>query len=313
MTPPNPNPRWYHLTPARFFIGLLVVQVFLFLSEWFKWFAFNEKRGWTLLIAVGVVGLAVLVMLVRGLVCVCFRRRFQFGVRSLLLCVVAVSVPLGWFAWEMERARRQREAVEVIVGKGGSIFYDYEIGEEGHFIPHQETLIRRWSNSLFGPDFCADVVEVVCFRCDHGNDVASYVKRLPEVEFVTMAETQFDDTGLAHLRGATKLRKLQLSDVLVTDDGLTYVKQLSNLESLALNRTQITDAGLRDIEDLTRLTELNLIQTKVTNVGLVHLKRLTSLRELFLGGTQVTDEGVKKLQQALPDCRIFFAEPPLPP
>jgi hypothetical protein len=67
MTPPTPNRRWYHLTPDRFFIGLLVVQVFLLLSDQFKWFPFNEKKGWTVLIAVGVVGLAVLVMPVREL------------------------------------------------------------------------------------------------------------------------------------------------------------------------------------------------------------------------------------------------------
>jgi hypothetical protein len=45
---------------------LLAVQVFLLLSERFRRFAFNDKKGWTVLIAVGLVGLAVLVMLVWG-------------------------------------------------------------------------------------------------------------------------------------------------------------------------------------------------------------------------------------------------------
>ena len=103
MTAPRPNRRWYHPTPARFFIGLLAVQVLLFLSEHFQWFPFNEQKGWTVLIAVGVVGLAVVVMLLRGVVSLCLRRRFQFGVRSLLLFLVAVSVPLGWFAWSSVR------------------------------------------------------------------------------------------------------------------------------------------------------------------------------------------------------------------
>ena len=50
----QPNHRWYHLTPDRFFVGLLVVQVFLLLSERLQWFAFNENKGWTVLIAVAV-------------------------------------------------------------------------------------------------------------------------------------------------------------------------------------------------------------------------------------------------------------------
>jgi hypothetical protein len=75
------------------------------LSERFQWFPFNEHKGRTVLIAVGVVGVAIVVMLVWGVVCLLLRRRFQFGVRSMLVFLVAVSVPLGWFAWEMQRAR----------------------------------------------------------------------------------------------------------------------------------------------------------------------------------------------------------------
>ncbi len=124
---PKPNRRWYRLTPDRCFVGLLVVQVFLLLSERFQWFAFNEHKGWTVLIAVGVILVAVVVMLVWGLVCLCLRRRFQFSFRSLLVFVVAVSVPLGWFAWQMDRARRQREAVTRILELGGTVVsYDYE-------------------------------------------------------------------------------------------------------------------------------------------------------------------------------------------
>ena len=113
MTAPKSHRRWYHLTPERLFAGLLAVQTLLFLSERFQWFAFNEKKGGTVLIAVGVVGVAVVVMLLWFVVSLCFRRRpFQFSVRSLLLFVVALSVPLGWFAWEMREAGRQKEAVE---------------------------------------------------------------------------------------------------------------------------------------------------------------------------------------------------------
>jgi hypothetical protein len=70
----EPRRRWCHLTPDRFFIGLLVVQVLLILSEPFDWFTFSESKGWTVLIAVGVVGLAVLLMLLWGLVCLVLRR-----------------------------------------------------------------------------------------------------------------------------------------------------------------------------------------------------------------------------------------------
>ena len=59
--------RWHHLTPDQLVIGLLVVQVFLLLSARFQWFPFNENKGWTVLIAIAVIGLAVVVMLLWGL------------------------------------------------------------------------------------------------------------------------------------------------------------------------------------------------------------------------------------------------------
>ncbi len=52
------------------------------------------------------------------------RRWLQFRLRTLLIAVLVLSLPLSWFAWRMEKARKQREAVEVIRGTGGYTIYD---------------------------------------------------------------------------------------------------------------------------------------------------------------------------------------------
>ena len=62
MTDPTPTRR-FRLTPAWLIYGLLVVEGLLWLSERYRWFWFNEKKGWTVLIAVAVVGVVLLVML----------------------------------------------------------------------------------------------------------------------------------------------------------------------------------------------------------------------------------------------------------
>jgi hypothetical protein len=62
MTDAKPT-RWYRPTPDRFVIGLLVVECLLWFSERYNWFWFNEKKGWTVLIAVAVVGGAMVVVL----------------------------------------------------------------------------------------------------------------------------------------------------------------------------------------------------------------------------------------------------------
>ena len=95
-------------------IGLLVVEGLLWLSERYRWFWFNEKKGWTVLIAVAVVGVTMLVMLLWFIASLLFRWRFQFSIRSLLVLTVAVAVPCSWLAVEMKAARKEREAAAAI-------------------------------------------------------------------------------------------------------------------------------------------------------------------------------------------------------
>jgi len=128
----RPKRRWYYITPDRLIMGLLAVEGVLFLSEWFQWFAFNEKKGYTVLIAVAAVCVVLVVMLLWLVVSLLFRWRFQFSLRSLVVLVVAVAVPLGWFGMKLREAERQRRAVEAIRKAGwlggwrGWVEYDNE-------------------------------------------------------------------------------------------------------------------------------------------------------------------------------------------
>ncbi len=87
-------------------------------------------------------------------------------------------------------------------------------------------------------------------------------------------------------------------------------EHLGNAIVARLENTQITDAGLEHLEGLTKLEGLWLNGTQVTDAGLVHLEGLTKLEYLYLWNTQITDEGVKKLQEALPNCKIYHLTPP---
>jgi hypothetical protein len=243
LTTPTSKRHWYHLTPARFFIGLLAVQVFLLLSEQFQWFPFNEKKGWTVLIAVGVVGVALLVMLVWGLVYLLLRRRFQFSFRSLLVFLVAVSVPLGWLTWETEKARRQREAVEGMLRFGASVCYDYQFDENGDWIGGEKPTRPLSLRALAGDDFFCEVVRVSCWN------------------------SEFGDNDARNLNGMTTLKELWLNDAIVTDSGLEFLHEMKRLEELSLAGTLITDSGLKHINGLTNLRVLSLNRTRVTDEG----------------------------------------------
>ncbi len=274
--------RWYHLTPDRLLLALLPIIGLLFLSERFCWFAFNEHKNWTVLIAVAVVGVALLLMFLWFGVSLVSRLRFQFSTRSMLVFVAVVAVVCSWFAVKMQQARRQREVVVAVEKDGGYVAYDYEYDSDGNVLPGPAWPLGL--RNLVGVDFLSDVrsLDYRSFDCNG----------------------QVTDAGLMHLKGLTSLQHLMLAGSRVTDAGLIHLKGMTMLQYLDVIETQVTDAGLEHLKGMTNLKFLWLGGTHVTDAGLEHLKGLPNLQSLDLNDTQVTDEGVKKLQEALPNCNI---------
>jgi hypothetical protein len=214
--------RWLRFTPDRLIGGLLVLEGLLLLSEHFRWFAFNQHKGWTVLIAVASVGVAMLLMLLWFAVALVFRCRFQFSIRSLLVLTVAVAIMCSWLAVEMKAARKQKEAVAAIENAGGSVGYDDGVFEDPLGGP--EPPGPAWLRSLLGKEFFANVVHV-----DLDNSGAT-------------------DAELKHLKGLDQLRWLYLKNTQVTNAGLEYLKGLGKLQWLYLKNTQVTDSGIKNLQ-----------------------------------------------------------------
>ncbi len=218
------------------------------------------------------------------------RRRFRFSLRTLLIVFVVFSVGLGWFAFKMRQAEKQRGAVEAIRKAGGVVHYDYQQPDEWGFTPEREPPAPAWLRELVGEDFFSDVVSVsgggTGFRTDAGDVILDHVKRLPELTTLGLVGKTVTDTGLENLKGLTELDTLVLDHAQVSDEGLEHVGRLTKLELLYLSNTQITDAGLRQFRSLTRLEWLEL------------------------HSTHVTKDGIEELQEALPNCTIYWDTPP---
>jgi hypothetical protein len=315
--------RWFSPTPACLIYGLLIVEGLLWLSERYTWFGFNEKKGWTVLIAVAVVGVAMLLMLGWFIVSLLFRWRFQFSIRSLLVLTVAVAVPCSWLAVEMKAAKRQREVAEDIDNSGGTAEYGI------YYMPNP-TLPAPWLLNLLGVDFFSDVTYVTLCPQDadaqlahlkdlpgiwgldlHGTQVTDawleYIEGLAELHFLELENTRVTDAGLEHLRGLTQLQLLCIRDTQITGAGLEHLKALLQLHELEITDTQVTDAGLEHLDGLSQLQDLAINSTRVTDAGLEHLKGLTRLKSLrIFGCTLVTQAGANRLQQALPNCQVVY-------
>ena len=318
--------RWFVPTPSRLLPVLLAVEGLLWLSERFKWFAFNQHKGWTVLIAVAAVGVFFLLMFLWFLAALVFRLRFQFSLLSLFVLTVAVALPFAWLATEMKAAREQKVAVEEITNLRGSVGYDYQQSPSDSTSKPPEP---AWLRGLLGDDLFVNVKKVSLSNSgiddaglerlkgltrlqelDLGNTKVSdagleHLKGLTQLQSLDLCNPKISDAGLEHLKGLTQLQGLYLLTAQVSDSGLEHLKGLTQLQWLNLGYTKVSDAGLEHLKGLTQLQWLDLIDTKVSDAGLEHLKGLTQLQMLLLDNTKVSDAGVKKFQQALPKCVIL--------
>ncbi|MGO8688436.1 MAG: leucine-rich repeat domain-containing protein [Thermoguttaceae bacterium] len=300
--------RWFHLTPGRVILVLPAVVGLLWLSERFHWFAFNEKKGWTVLIALASVAAALLLMFVWFIAAVLFRRRFQFSIGSLLLLAIYVAMPCSWLATEMKKAKMQREVVEAIEKVKGWESYDWEAD-----VSRVEPPQPRWLRHLLGDDFFTNV-EGVGFATSPFDGVGANItdavverlEALPEVEELLLDDTGVTDAGLKHIRGMSHLRLLLLDGTHVTDMGLKYLEGLPQLELLSLSGGSVTDAGLEHVKGLIQLRSLYLSETRVTGRGLKCLQGLPQLQELLLDGTQVGDAGLEHLKGLVELNRLWL-------
>jgi hypothetical protein len=269
-----PKPHWYRFTPDRLIVGLLAVEVLLWLSDRLGWPVWH--KGYAVLTAVAAVGVAMLVMLVWFAASLIFRWRFQFSIRSLLVLVLVVAIPSSWMRVEIELARRQSEAVKGIWHVAEAVDYDWQV-----------VVGPAWLWNLLGNDFFMNV------------------------NGVHIIDNTVMDAGLEHLGGLGQLQVLTLSGTKVTDAGLVHLDELTQLKTLRLWGTNVTDAGLVHLKRLTKLQSLDVGGNAVTDAGLPYLAELSQLQTLYLWNTEVTDEGVRKLRQVLPNCKVT-CWPPTP-
>jgi hypothetical protein len=297
MTDPIPTRRSFRPTPAWLVLGLLVVEGLLWLSERFGWVAWH--KGYAVLTAVAVVGVAMMLMLLWFVVSLLFRLRFQFSIRSLLVMVVAVAVPCSWLALEMKKARQQKEAVETIRKLGGELYYGYQLASRG-VIMLADPRRPAWLRKLFGDDFFEDGVRATLTDDTEMEQLQGFTG----LQQLDPWGSEVTDAGLENIKRLSQLKILRLGGTKVTDAGLKHLKGLSQLQDLRLNSTLVMDDGVEELKGLNQLETLDLSFTRFTDAGLDRLKALSRLHCIYCYKTQVSDAGERKFKEALPQCVV---------
>src|SRR5258708_7595905 len=128
------------------------------------------------------------------------RRRFQFSLRTLLIFTLVVAVACAWLGRKIEQKRREREAVEAIVKKGGVAWYEMENGIEKPAGPD-------WLRNLLGEDFFSEVQGVDFYHRPVTDSELGFLKTLTTIQTLNLESTRVTDAGLANLEGLIRLTK----------------------------------------------------------------------------------------------------------
>ena len=116
----------------------------------------------------------------------------------------------------------------------------------------------------------------------------------------------FRDAALAQLNGNKSLRKLDLSQTNVGDEGARVFSTLPKLSSLSLDGTRVTDRTLNEIAKMEMLDILSLEQTRVTENGVEKVLGLKHLGLIRLRGTAITPEFVNRMRTNTGKCTSFI-------
>jgi hypothetical protein len=293
---------------------LLVAEGLLWLSDQIGWPAW--QKGFAVMTAAAAVGAAMFLMLIGFVAKVLLRWRYQFSIRSLLLLVPLVAIPCSWMAVEIERSRKQMEAVRIVEELHGWVVYDKE-----------NISAPRWIRVLLGNSFFQEVrtVNLNNANCTPGTleriralsrietllaqsctDHPEGLEFFPHLKKLDLRTASITDDGLEHVATLTQLEELDLNWTGTTDRGIAHLECLTHLRTLGLNGTHITDKGLARLHQMPCLEELAIDRTKVTDAGIPWLRRLVSLRVLRIRRTEITPEGANTLQRELPRCKIIY-------
>jgi hypothetical protein len=144
--------------------------------------------------------------------------------------------------------------------------------------------------------------KIIClflrYHCVDNEDMP-LIGQLANLRKLNICQSRVTDEGLSYVENLTNLRKLYLAELAISDTEMPYLKKLTSLETLELFGTRVTGSGLQHLEELTQLTELDIGGQKNMDTGLWHLRKLTNLRKLDIAASDVTDAGMKNLKELI--------------
>lgn len=217
----------------------------------------------------------------------CLIRRLRFRLRTLLALTTLACAALGFFAYEVQQAKRARLLLKSLPALSGSIpLYEPRtvLGIPADKLPYWKQL-ADWLEE----PFLYQRIDFAHLDADRITDAElSDVADLLPSDNLNVAHSRLSDIGMSHL-ARMPLKTLWLCDLDVSPTGFARLSAAKSLERLLVHGHNVTDAHLAHAADLQRVHEIQLVDTSTTEVGLQHVAKMPSLRYLFIATQKLSD------------------------
>lgn len=219
------------------------------------------------------------------------RRRFRFGLKSLLVVVTLLCIVLASISKPLLERRRQQQLLDQVTALGG------RISNLGTILLPQTP--GRFLLSIFS----ASYDRYLLYRIDLSktkvrDDDLESIAQLKHVKELNLSGTKISDAGLTHLRNAGFLTRLNLSQTAVTDKAVADLLTMDILASLDVTGSAISYEALEKLDSKLRYAhfceERAIRELKAAGIGVVDVPRIIEGDEsreswIVTAGSEVRD------------------------
>ncbi|MCE9606492.1 MAG: hypothetical protein K8U03_16485 [Planctomycetia bacterium] len=159
--------------------------------------------------------------------------RFQIRLRTLLLLVVVVSIPVAWYGHRWREEFRRNSVVAYLVGRGATVSSLPSLSGPTFGVVFNEAELRTHAGSTAlrsAPKLTLEDFE--------------QLRLLPVLSYLTIEGNLLTNEALGEIGTLDRLRRLQISHCTLDDEQLQVLAGLTNLKTLDLEATQVTDDGV---------------------------------------------------------------------
>jgi hypothetical protein len=150
--------------------------------------------------------------------------------------------------------------------------------------------------------------QFVCTDADVCDGLA-FVAELPDLEEVTLRNTQASQALVESLAQSPSLRRLDLAGCPLGAAAVDSLAMFRHLEELSLSDIPLASDRIGQLFGIPRLKALSLDSCGLKDAALADLPQPSTLTSLSLLGNRLSDQCCFRLRQSYPECEILLDNP----